>query len=439
MEGTVSGRWKVGDFQSRHIGGKSYLFRCVNDNYKDNSNLDKTMAIFLCDTVIPSYEGLGFNEDNTKRDTRFFGENNNYRYSVIRQFLRENQRETGSLVTMDVGVKNEYEGSTATGSFEALNEKDLTRHKRNVSQYLEEQLFIPSVEEALDMRDYLWKFDRSGRDNIDAVYDGQYLTSYWLRTPVYGTDDMVYTVNLKDGTIEPHPVQEEYGIPSTTSAMEFSADNGNTWSPCTDGTTVVSGPGTYLVRGKASGDAVTPVLSGSMYVLEGTTGGQEYSTDDGATWNPCSDGQTAVGVGRACLVRVKGYSYQVNASAAVQVLASTDPSMEWSADGGATWNACLQTLTPVPGAGTYTMRRRDNPEGLWDQESAARYRINGTSYGYEYSMDGRTWQICTDGATYVMEPGNYTVRRAEAGEDREAVKKTCSVGIRPMYAVYQEQ
>ena len=439
VEGTVSGRWKVGDFQSRHIGGKSYLFRCVNDNYKDNSNLDKTMAIFLCDTVIPSYEGLGFNEDNTKRDTRFFGENNNYRYSVIRQFLRENQRETGSLVTMDVGVKNEYEGSTATGSFEALNEKDLTRHKRNVSQYLEEQLFIPSVEEALDMRDYLCKFDRSGRDNIDAVYDGQYLTSYWLRTPVYGTDDMVYTVNLKDGTIEPHPVQEEYGIPSTTSAMEFSADNGNTWSPCTDGTTVVSGPGTYLVRGKASGDAVTPVLSGSMYVLEGTTGGQEYSTDDGATWNPCSDGQTAVGVGQACLVRVKGYSYQVNASAAVQVLASTDPSMEWSADGGATWNACLQTLTPVPGAGTYTMRRRDNPEGLWDQESAARYRINGTSYGYEYSMDGRTWQICTDGATYVMEPGNYTVRRAEAGEDREAVKKTCSVGIRPMYAVYQEQ
>lgn len=438
VEGTDSGRWEAGDFQSRHIGGKSYLFRCVNDNYKDNSNLDKAMAIFLCDTVIPPYEGLGFNEDNTKWDTRSFGENNNYRYSVIRQFLRENQRETGSMVTMDVGVKNEYEGSTAVGSFEALDEKGLTRHKRGVAQYLEEKLFIPSVEEALDMRDYLWKFNRSGKDNIDAVYDGQYLTSYWLRTPAYGTDDMVYTVNLKDGTIEPHAVQEEYGIPGTTAAMEFSADNGNTWSPCGDGTTIVAGPGAYLVRGRTSGTWVTPSLSGSMYVLEGTTSGQEYSSDGGATWNPCSDGQTAAGTNRACLVRVKGHSYQANTSTAVPVLSSTDTSMEWSADGGLTWNACLRTVTPVPAAGTYTMRRKDNPEGLWEQGTLTRYRIDGTSYRYECSLDGRTWQICADVATYVAESGKYTVRRTETGEAREAVKKTCSVGIRPMYAIYQE-
>lgn len=437
-EGAVSGRWKVGDYQSRHIGDKSYLFRCVNDNYKDNSNLDKAMALFLCDTVIPSCEGLGFNEDNTKRDTRSFGGNNNYRYSAIRQFLRENQRETGSLVTMDAGVKNEYEGSTAPGSFEALDDKRLTRHKRNVSQYLEEKLFIPSVEEALDMRDYLWKFDRSERDNIDAVYDGQYLTSYWLRTPVYGTDDLVYTVNLKDGTIEPHPVKEEYGIPDTHRYMEYSADNGNTWKPCEEGSTAVPAPGVYLVREKAFGDAVTPVLSGGMYVLEGTTSGQEYSTDNGATWNPCSDGQTAAGVSRECLVRVKGHSYQADALAAVQALMSTDPSMEWSADDGTTWNPCGQKLTLVPQAGSYIMRRKENPEGLWEQASLVRYRIDGTSYGYECSMDGRTWQLCADGATYVVEPGKYTVRRTEAGEDREAVGKTCSVGIRPMYAVYQE-
>ena len=84
------------------------------------------------------------------------------------------------------------------------------------------------------------------------------------------------------------------------------------------------------------------------------------------------------------------------------------------------------------------MRRKENPEGLWEQASLVRYRIDGTSYGYECSMDGRTWQLCADGATYVVEPGKYTVRRTEAGEDREAVGKTCSVGIRPMYAVYQE-
>ncbi|MCM1235581.1 MAG: glycoside hydrolase, partial [Ruminococcus flavefaciens] len=440
VEGTESGRWEVGDFQSRHIGDKSYLFRCINDNYKDNSNLDKTLAVFVCDTVIPSCEGLGFNEDNTKQDTRFFGDSNNYRYSVVRQFLRENQRETGSLVTMDVGVKNEYEGSTAYGAFEALDDRDLIRHKRNVSQYLEEKLYIPSVEEALDMRDYLWKFDRSDRDNIDAVYDGNYLTHYWLRTPVYGTDDLVYTVNLKDGTIEPHSVKEEYGIPGTHAYMEYSADNGNTWSPCTEGTTTVPGPGAYLVREKAGGQAVEPVLSGGMYVLQGTASGQEYSTDGGATWKPCSDGQTATGVGSTCLVRVKGNSYQVSANTAVQVLTATDASMEWSADGGATWNACGQTLTPVPAAGTYAMRRKDNPDGLWEQASQTRYRIDGTAYGQEYSMDGgHTWQICTDGSTYVLEPGQYTIRRTETGEDREAVKKTCSVGIRPMYAVYQER
>lgn len=438
-EGTESGRWKVGDFQSRYIGNKSYLFRCVNDNYKDNSNLDKALAVFLCDTVLPSYEGLGFNEDNTKRDTRFFGNNNNYRYSVIRQFLRENQRETGSLVTMDVGVKNEYKGSTAVGSFESLNEKDLTRYKRNVSQYLEEKLYIPSVEEALDMRNYLWKFNRSDRDNIDAVYDGNYLTSYWLRTPVYGTDDMVYTVNLKGGTIEPHSVQEEYGIPDTHTYMEYSADNGNSWISCTDGSTTVSGPGSYLVREKMSGNTVVPVLSGNMYVLQGTTSSQEYSTDGGVTWKPCSDGQTAAGVSHECLVRVKGQSYQAKTSAQVQVLVQTDISMEWSADGGATWNACGQAITPVPQAGSYTMRQKEKPERLWEQASLSRYRIDGTSYGQECSIDGRNWQICTDGFTYVAEAGQYTIRRTETGEDREAVKKTCSVGIRPMYAVYQEQ
>ena len=59
---------------------------------------------------------------------------------------------------------------------------------------------------------------------------------------MYGTDDLVYTVNLKDGTIEPHPVKEEYGIPDTHRYMEYSADNGNTWKPCEEGSTAVPAP-----------------------------------------------------------------------------------------------------------------------------------------------------------------------------------------------------
>lgn len=438
-EGVVSGRWNVGDYQSRQIGDKSYLFRCVNDNYKDNSNLDKTLALFVCDTVIPSYEGLGFNSDDSKRDTRFFGENNNYRYSNILQFLTENQRETGNLVTMDIGIANEYEGSTARGSFETLEEKDLIKHKRSVAQYLEAKLFIPSVEEALDMRDYLWKFDRSEKDNIESVYDGNYLSAYWLRTPVYGTADMVYTVNLKNGTIEPHSVGEEYAIPGTSASMEYSADNGNSWISCTDANTVVPALGTYLVRGKASGQSVTPILSGGMYVLTETSSSQEYSADGGATWKACSDGTTAVGVSSACLIRAKSASFQVNVTSKASVLGATGTDMEWSANNGATWNPCARTYTEVPAAGTYLIRYASNPEGYWTADTLTRYRLTGASYGQEYSNDNVTWNICSDGATYVEEAGTYTVRQSGSGEDRQAVKQTCSVGIRPMYAVYQEK
>lgn len=436
-EGMVSGRWEVGDYQSRYIGGKSYLFRCVNDNYKDNSNLDKSMALFLCDTVLPSYEGLGYNEDNSKRDTRAFGETNNYRYSAIRQFLNENQRQTASMVTMDVGILNEYEGSTAAGAFETLNQKDLVRHKRSVAQYLEEKLFIPSVEEALDMLDYLWKFDRSDSDNIEAVYDGQYLTAYWLRTPVYGTQNMVYTVNLKDGRIEPHEVSEEYGIPDTHAYQEYSADNGNTWYPCSDGSTVVDELGSYLVREKAAGDPVTPVAGGNGYVLSNTTSAQEYSTDNGSSWHTCSDGQTQVGTANTCLVRTKGYSFQAQGTAA-NVLANTTASMEWYDTTDSTWKTCAERYTQVPKAGTYAVRQKSNPEGQYGMSSTVMYRVSGADYGFEFSADGKNWQLCTGQDTYATVDGPYTVRRTGAGVDREAVKKTCSVGIRPMYVVYQE-
>ena len=98
-----------------------------------------------------------------------------------------------------------------------------------------------------------------------------------------------------------------------------------------------------------------------------------------------------------------------------------------------------RTYTEVPAAGTYLIRYASNPEGYWTADTLTRYRLTGASYGQEYSNDNVTWNICSDGATYVEEAGTYTVRQSGSGEDRQAVKQTCSVGIRPMYAVYQEK
>lgn len=436
-EGIESGRWKVGDIQSRQIGDQSYLFRCVNDNFKDNSNLDKSMALFVCDTVLPSYVGMEFNDSNTRRETRFFGSNNNYRYSEIHKFLNENKKETGSLVTMDIGIVNEYEGSTKSGAFQTLDQRDLTKHKRSTPQYFESKLFIPSVEEALDMKDYLWKFNRSEKNNVGDIYDGQYLTSYWLRTPVYGTTDMVYVVNLADGTIEPHSVSEEYAITGTTASMEFSADNGNTWSACAPENTVVSGPGTYLVRNRFEGAEVTPVLSGGDYVIMNTNSLMEYSVDGGNTWNTCADGETSVGVGTSCLLRSKGYSYEEIVNNKVYVLNGTKTTMEYSTDGGSTWNTCGTRFTEVTSNGTYLVREKSNPAGAYEIVAEEWFKIPGTAYGMEYSKDGVNWQLCTEGNTYVRESGDYIIRHTNVGKDYTAVKKTCSVGIRPVYVVYQ--
>ncbi len=205
-----TGMWKEGDLQAREIGGKVYLFRCVDANYKDKSNTDKSLALFLCDTVIPSNEGLGFEEEGNTQSTRFFGGSNNYKYSLIHKWLTDNRTSSGDFVRVNVGVANEYAGSTEHGRYEKLDSRSLTRFARKTPQVLYTDLFIPSVEEALAVKEYLWKFHGSDTDNAAEVVNG-YCGSYWLRTPKYQTEDMVYTVNLRTGTIEPRCVEETDG------------------------------------------------------------------------------------------------------------------------------------------------------------------------------------------------------------------------------------
>ncbi len=205
-----TGIWKEGDLQAREIGGKLYLFRCVNANYKDQSNTDKSLALFLCDTVIPSNEGLGFEEEGNTQSTRFFGDSNNYKFSLIHKWLLDHKTGSGDLVRVNVGIGNEYAGSTERGGYENLDSSLLARFARKNPQVLYTDLFIPSVEEALAMKEYLWKFHGSDMDNGEEVING-YCGSYWLRTPKYQTTDMVYTVNLRTGAIEPRCVKAAEG------------------------------------------------------------------------------------------------------------------------------------------------------------------------------------------------------------------------------------
>ena len=62
------------------------------------------------------------------------------------------------------------------------------------------------------MKEYLWKFHGSDMNNGAEVING-YCGSYWLRTPKYQTTDMVYTVNLRTGVIEPRCVKAADGNP----------------------------------------------------------------------------------------------------------------------------------------------------------------------------------------------------------------------------------
>lgn len=209
-EGIQDGVWKVGDMQVREVGDKLYLFRCVNANYQDKSNTDKSMALFVCDTVIPSNEGLGFDEADETQSTRFFGKNNNYKDSTINQWLNDYKSKTGNLVMTNIGIANEYTGKSKNGAYQTVDVRDFTKYTRSTPQVMYSNFFIPSLEEALAMKDYLWKFHGSDKNNASEIINN-YRASYWLRTPVHGTDDMVYTVNLRTGAIEPKSVKATEG------------------------------------------------------------------------------------------------------------------------------------------------------------------------------------------------------------------------------------
>ena len=167
-------------------------------------NSQKT-ALFLCDSVIRS-DVMGASKKLN------FGDNNNYKYSKIREWLQDNATDSLFLSDTYVGITKSFLGSTGKGTYEQFHDSSIMGFDR-LYQSMEDKIFILSVEEALKYRDYLWTFDGSDTNNSESQISA-YSKGYYLRTPQDGglTDfwygNGIYTVSLTDGNIQPVDVTE---------------------------------------------------------------------------------------------------------------------------------------------------------------------------------------------------------------------------------------
>lgn len=197
--------YSMGDVQYRSIGNKIYLFRCIDEDYEDSINNSQKAALFLCDSVIRS-DIMGTSKKLN------FGDNNNYKYSKVREWLQNNASDSRFLHNAYIGITRSYMGSTGRGTYEQLKESSLMGYDR-LFQSMEDKVFILSMEEALKYREYLWKFNGSETNNPDSQISA-YSKGYYLRTPQnggledFGYGEGIYAISLIDGNIQPVNVTE---------------------------------------------------------------------------------------------------------------------------------------------------------------------------------------------------------------------------------------
>lgn len=197
--------YNIGDVQARTIGNKTYLFRCIDDDYEEAMNNSQQKALFLCDSVIRS-------DINGTSKKLTFGSNNNYKYSNIRKWIQDNATDNLFAKNTYIGITSSYLGATKKGTYEQLNDGSLMGYNR-LYQSMEDKVFCLSVEEALKYREYLWRFEGSETDNPESQVSA-YSKGYYLRTPQDGgIDDFrygngIYAVSLVDGNIQPVGVSE---------------------------------------------------------------------------------------------------------------------------------------------------------------------------------------------------------------------------------------
>ena len=204
-----TGRWAVGDIQTRRLGKDTYQFRCVDDDYSSTGTDHQKCALFLCETVIRS----DMDSTDSQKKIITFGKNNNYKDSEIRKWLRDRctgeaglQMGAGALMPVNVGVRTAFLGQTSPGTEGEAAETELVKYTL-LPQMMSDRMFLLSVEEALEYREELW-------DTVSE--ESSYSRGYWLRTPVYqegenggftyGTE--AYAVDLRDGTIGPAEVSD---------------------------------------------------------------------------------------------------------------------------------------------------------------------------------------------------------------------------------------
>lgn len=208
--------WSIGDTVTREIDGKTYRFRCIDQNYADHMDHHRKGALFLCDEVIPANFGSRYvfeTPGDHSHDYVYhpgpivhFGDHADYKYSAVRAWLTDSAENFTDAVMVNTGVERAYLGQTEEKLWEQFPENDLTALHLG-SQKMADPIFILSVDEAYRYRGWLWRFDGSKKCNPETQIS-EFCKGYWLRTPCGSADgSQVYIVDLVQGNIRPEAVQ----------------------------------------------------------------------------------------------------------------------------------------------------------------------------------------------------------------------------------------
>lgn len=216
--GNEKRHWQIGDVQERNLGGVLYRFRCIDQNYGDEADRSRQKALFLCDTVIPADTGSSYSYERMEDGTYTyvfhpgplvcFGASDNYKYSLVRKWMKDVEKDCSDMEEVSIGVNIAYEGITKPGSKKEMSGQGL-KSSYIGNQVMMDRLFILSVDEAIKYRSWLWKFEGGEEENPESQQTA-FCKSYWLRTPYAGKgEDKVYVVDLITENIHPQAIRPD--------------------------------------------------------------------------------------------------------------------------------------------------------------------------------------------------------------------------------------